>query len=221
MLEGLRGYADVLRSWLSGDSLGDVALRKIALFSPRAHSPELDARLAELVTIAPRHDLARLRALPDGTLGREYARFLDDNGITPLDPTPELRAAYADNPFALRYTLTHDLHHVLTGFDAGLAGEIGVAAFTVGQGLAPWPISLAKWVYAALSPTQARRILRDARVGFELGERAALLVAEPLEDFFEVPLERVRARLGLDDPRAAGVEPSGPSVVERLIRAAT
>src|SRR5690349_20408845 len=28
-------------------------------------------------------DFDALRRLPDGTLGREYTRFLDDNGITP------------------------------------------------------------------------------------------------------------------------------------------
>jgi ubiquinone biosynthesis protein Coq4 len=49
----------------------------------------------------------------------------------------DVRERFRDNPYALRYTTTHDLHHVLTGFDTGLAGEAGVVAFNVGQGSAP------------------------------------------------------------------------------------
>src|SRR5688572_13931947 len=42
------------------------------------------ALFAERPRIDREHvDFDALRRLPDGTLGREYARFLDDNGITP------------------------------------------------------------------------------------------------------------------------------------------
>ena len=54
-----------------------------------------------------------LRALPAGTLAREYARFLDANGIEPLVISAAVKERFRENPFALRYTTTHDLHHVL------------------------------------------------------------------------------------------------------------
>ena len=86
-------------------------------------------RLEAMHGYAPEQNLSVLRALPAGTLGREYARFLDANGIEPLVISPAVKESFRDNPYALRYTTTHDLHHVLTGFDTGLAGEAGVFAF--------------------------------------------------------------------------------------------
>jgi hypothetical protein len=46
-----------------------------------------------------------------------------------------------------------------------------------------------------------------------MGRRAKLVIAEPIESWFAEPLETVRARLGIPDPRAATVLPSGPSLV--------
>ena len=62
-------------------------------------------------------DFDGLRKLPDGTLGREYTRFLDENGITPdafeeLPRVGDPRAAW----LMLRLRQTHDLWHVLTGY---------------------------------------------------------------------------------------------------------
>ena len=55
-------------------------------------TPEGAALFAEKPRIDRKHvDFDALRGLPDGTLGREYARFLDDNGITP-DAFEELPA---------------------------------------------------------------------------------------------------------------------------------
>ena len=83
-------------------------------------------------------DLAALRRLPAGTLGREYTRFLDDNGITPdafatLPDVGDPRAAYV----MLRMRQTHDLWHVLTGYAPDVRGEVLLQAFTYGQTRAP------------------------------------------------------------------------------------
>ena len=139
-----------------------------------------------------------LRELPPGSLGREYARFLDANRITPLAVSPDIKQRFRENPFVLRYTATHDLHHCLLGFDAGLAGEAGVYAFTVAQGAAPggramlWTLRV---LYALFSPPQARRIWHNIRVGLRQGRAAKLVIAEP---------------------HAAGVLASRASVIARL-----
>ncbi len=136
--------------------------------------------------------------MKDGTLGRAYARFLDDNRIKPLVISPEIKARFHDHPYALRYTTTHDLHHVLTGFDTGLAGEIGVLAFNVGQGSAPvsrWLFRLASFFFVVLAPSEVGRIWHNVRVGLELGARAELVIAAPLESSFGEPLAEVRAKL--------------------------
>jgi ubiquinone biosynthesis protein COQ4 len=127
-----------------------------------------------------------------------------------------VKERFRDNPFALRFATTHDLHHVLTGFDTGLAGELGNFAFSVGQGAAPGTgrlLGLMRVLYAVLSPTQATRIWRNVRLGRELGRRAKLVIAQPIESFFAEPLGEVRARFGIPDPVAAGVLASGTSIL--------
>ena len=214
----LRRMIDAYRAWRAGRPLGDVAVLKLdALSAPTGRTLR---RLERIRGFAAEHDLSTLRRLPAGTLGREYARFLDANGIEPLVISADVKARFRDNPYALRYTTTHDLHHVLSGFDTGLAGEVGVVAFNVGQGSAPvsraalWGIRL---LYSILSPTQVRRIWHNVRVGLEMGRRAELVIAEPLESWFEDPLDQVRARLRIPHPSAANVIASGRSIFGDLI----
>ena len=104
---------------------------------------------------------------------------------------------------------------MITGFDTGLPGEAGAYAFTVGQGSSPggmgyiWYVRL---LSPLLAPTQARKVWHNVRVGLALGRSAKLVIAEPLESFFEEPLGSVRIRLGLPaQPAGAGVEASGRS----------
>ncbi len=63
-----------------------------------------------------------LRQLPDQTLGREYIRFLDDNGW----PVPGERGALSD------IIVYHDMTHVLAGYGTDPIGEIETACFSAG-----------------------------------------------------------------------------------------
>jgi len=175
----LRKMLDTIVAYRAGAPLGDVVVMKLDALS----APSRDV-LRKLEAVhgydAPTPDLAALRALPSSMLGREYAQHMDANGIEPLVISPAVKERYRNNPYALRYTVTHDLHHVLTGFDTGLAGEAGVVAFNVGQGSAPigramlWYIRL---MYGLLSPTQIRRLWSNIRVGLEMGRKAKLVIA--------------------------------------------
>jgi ubiquinone biosynthesis protein Coq4 len=209
---------ETIRAYRAGVALGDVVVMKLdALSTP---SERLNRRLEHIRGYAPDHKLSTLRELPAGSLGREYAHFLDANGIEPLEISPAMKMRFRDNPYLLRYTTTHDLHHVLSGFDAGLAGEMGVFAFNVGQGSAPvgeGTLRFVRVLYALLAPTQARTIWHNIRVGLALGKRAALVIAEPIESSFAEPLSQVRAKLGIPDPRLAGVLASGHSLVGDLL----
>ena len=173
-------------------------------------------RLEAVRGYAPEQNLSVLRALPAGTLGREYARFLDANGIEPLVISAAVKERFRENPFALRYTVTHDLHHVLTGFDTGLAGEAGDFAFSVGQGVC------ARHRQAALvGALRVRAALADpgeADLAQHPGRARARKAGEapdrePLESRFEEPIGQVRADLGIPDPAVSGVLPSGHSVI--------
>jgi len=208
----------MFRAYRSGAPLGDVVVLKLDALSaaPKGVTEKLEAMRG----YAPEQDLATLRRLPSGTLGREYALFLDANGIAPLVISPGVRERFRHDPYALRYTTTHDIHHVLAGFDTGLAGEAGVLAFNVGQGAAPVSramLSIVRVLYTMASPMQARAIADNVRVGLAMGENAELVIAAPIESDFEEPLVEVRRRLGIPDPREAGVRSSGRSAVTRLL----
>jgi ubiquinone biosynthesis protein Coq4 len=209
---------ETVRAFHAGAPLGDVAVLKLDAFS--GASKEISRKLEPLRGYAPDQNLAKLRELRAGTLGREYARFLDFNGLEPLAISPDMKERFRDNPYVLRYATTHDLHHVLTGFDTGLAGEAGVVAFTVGQGSAPiGPAMLwvARIVYSILSPSQAREIWHNVRIGLRVGRHAELVIAQRIESCFEEPLVQLRAKLGIPDPAEAGILPSRTSILGDIL----
>src|SRR5262249_46979818 len=84
-------------------------------------------------------DLDALAALPEGTLGHAYAKFLRSRGLTPevFDGSPagvtDPRLSY----LMQRMRQTHDLWHVVTGCETDPAGEIALQAFTFAQIRAP------------------------------------------------------------------------------------
>lgn len=143
-------------------------------------------------------DLDALAALPDGTLGREYARFLTDNGITPepFEKLPDVgdeRAAFV----MLRLRQSHDLWHVMTGYAPDVRGELLLQAFTYAQTGAPSALLIAVfgWLrYGRLSPALLRDLVRAHRRGqasgsfptFRWEDHWATPVAE-LRDRFAVP----------------------------------
>ena len=137
----LRKMIETMRAYRAGAPLGDVVVLKLDAISgpPKGIAQRLEA----VRGYAPEQNLAALRALPPGTLGREYARFLDANGIEPLVISAAVKERFRDNPFALRYTTTHDLHHVLDGLrhrPRGRGGELRVqrrARGRAGNGQAP------------------------------------------------------------------------------------
>ncbi|MEO1068360.1 MAG: Coq4 family protein, partial [Cyanobacteria bacterium J06638_6] len=142
-------------------SLGDFALLKADALGGKA-SPEVMAQLEPVVGYYPPIDLNALSQLPPGTFGYEYARHMRTNHLSPFTISPELDDLARRNVFALRYAITHDIFHVLLGFDTSYAGEIGVLAFAVAQNysrsqrLGLW---LAALLYPLLAPGQRSDII--------------------------------------------------------------
>ena len=186
----------------SGGPLGDAAILKADAFDVRA-APSAEAQLGAVRGYLPRIDMAALRGLPDGTLGREYARMLDENGLSPFtvseDFDPEVLRR---NTFAARYAVTHDMFHVLTGFDTSWAGEMGVLAFAAAQGytrVQRWiGLPLATVLYPIFSPRNAMAVFRALRRGWRMGKRARFLLGVRLEEHFERPIADLRAELGIE-----------------------
>ncbi|MEM6929233.1 MAG: Coq4 family protein [Myxococcota bacterium] len=188
------------------EHIGDIAILKMDAVSMRAR-PEHRAALEPMVGRPVDIDLDRLAALPEGTYGRAVADFMRDNDLQPFvftdEISPEMRRR---NAFGIRVAQTHDLIHVLTGFDTSWPGEMGVYAVQYAQRWSAWSpwLALATWlIYPFLTGFQLSRLVRAWRRGVAQGRQAPFLLGERLEHHFDEPLDRLRQRYGLDDPPAA------------------
>jgi hypothetical protein len=133
-------------------------------------------------------DLDALAALPEGTLGHAYAKFLRSRGLTPevFDGPPEGIADPRRSYVVQRLRQTHDLWHVVTGCETDPAGEVALQAFTYAQlagqcdprahrrdqGPAPEARHRARRD-RAVPDRRARRSAAELRVGGPLGDPAA------------------------------------------------
>ena len=141
-------------------------------------------------------DFDALRRLPDGTLGREYTRFLDDNGITPdaFEELPEIgdeRAAW----IMLRMRQTHDLWHVLTGYAPDVRGELLLQAFTYAQIRAPSALVLVAFGSVRWMKLE-RKHFAELREAYRCGKAASYLPTFRWEEHWSTPVSELRALLG-------------------------
>ncbi|MBM4377343.1 MAG: hypothetical protein FJ095_19865 [Deltaproteobacteria bacterium] len=199
---GARALRDLLKN---PDDTRQVFL--IGLATSRITMPQLLTRicmvdegarmLKEQPAIDSAHvDFAALRRLPDGTLGREYVRFLDEHKLDPdlfhrPPGVPEIPGYIAQ-----RLRQLHDVWHVLTGVAPNIPGEVSLQAFTYAQTGAVLSLLISlfgtlRW--SASYPTLAWDVMREYR----RGKRAAFLPVVRVEELWDVPLAEVRTRLGL------------------------
>jgi ubiquinone biosynthesis protein COQ4 len=164
----------------------------------------LDPEGARLLAERPRIDAAHvdwdaLERLPDGTLGREYVRFLRDNGITPdaFEKLPDVgdeRAAY----IMLRIRQTHDLWHVLTGYKPDIRGELLLQAFTFAQTKSPSAFIISVFGSARFSVRFPREVLSHGRGlvrAWRRGTRTKFLPTFAWEDHWSTPVADLRDTL--------------------------
>lgn len=148
-------------------------------------------------------DYARLRELPDGTLGREYVRQLDERGIHPGEITKATMPAYEGIEFSSDHAWVrdrqrdmHDLLHALTDYGIDMNGEGGLAAFTFAQtGNKGWAMLALLNALTGLSTGRFDGLVVIAKA-YLRGRRARYILAEnDWERLFSTPIEDVRAEL--------------------------
>lgn len=155
-------------------------------------------------------DLKVLRALPTGTLGRQYAIMMDANGLDPAS-IPTLPDDEDAKYVRAHLYETHDLWHVVTGFGTDVPGELGLQAFYQAQlpGKLPAAILASGFLNTLVFSFGQRDVrLREIARGWLLGRRSKPLFGVRWDDYMALPIEEVRARLGID---VAGVDASLPA----------
>lgn len=141
-------------------------------------------------------DRDQLRALPDGTLGREYVRFLDDNHLDGdfFQAPPDLPEDVGYLSKRLRQA--HDVWHPVTGYGPSVRDEIALQAFTWAQLDVPHAKLVVLGGLARFGLADPGLFAHVAR-GYRRGKRAKALAPLFWESRWATPLADVRAELGL------------------------
>lgn len=167
-------------------------------------------------------DRAALAALPDGSLGRAYLDFANQEGITAdgLIAASDAGRVFEFIPGEDIYRRigdylrdSHDLWHVVTGYQGDIIGELALLAFTFAQ-MGNLGMGVLVGLAATLGPHLPTPIDNEAaeaiREGFRRGRKAKWLATVDWVPRLEEPLDEVRRALNLDDPPAYPVRRVNP-----------
>jgi ubiquinone biosynthesis protein COQ4 len=158
--------------------------------------PSLAARLA---------DEAWLGSMPEGSLGREYLKFMHASRITSdglvaaqqarVDPNADVAVHHGRLYVGDRLRDMHDLWHVLTEYGTDDTGEIANLWFSVGQFGNPGMAFIA--FFGTVGGYLGDRFAwpRYCYRAYVRGKRALRLVSEPIEDMLALPIDEARRRL--------------------------
>lgn len=160
--------------------------------------PEV-AQIIEERYIAPSPDIEALLQYPQDSLGYAYATYIRKAGFDPSFYRPigvEDDISYV----LLRSRQTHDIWHVVTGFNTDANGEIGLKAFELAQtrrNLAVFLVGAGMLAILATSPEALPNLLNQIILGYQMGVKAKPLFAQKWEENWEKPLFQWRSELGI------------------------
>jgi len=142
-----------------------------------------------------------LRSLPEHTVGRSYAEWLDREGVTP-DTREQVK--YIDDEECAyvmqRYRECHDFYHALTGLPVVVEGEVALKAFEFANTVLPMT-GLSMFAVSRLKPIERQRFW-ETYLPWALSN--GLKSKEVINVYWEERLERnvdeLRVELGLEKP---------------------
>jgi len=220
-LKLLWSYQELRRARATGDP--EIVLRFVRPFHTRRFERIFFRVLADSVgrrlldeerSLLPvLSDLQSLQAMAEGSLGREYARFMEEEELSVTDFAEASLASMSELDYGDRRAWTlaqrlrdmHDLIHVVSGYGRDLLGEMAVLSFSTGRPKRggnyrrSFILRLAQWKFARSGRHDAAAVLEAAA---ERGSRAAFLPAVEWEHLLPLPLSLVRERLGISPPPA-------------------
>lgn len=147
----------------------------------------------------PECKMDQLLQMPVGSLGYAYARHLRDNGLD-IHFYPSLPLTNDLNYIRLRLVESHDIHHVVLGFDTSIAGEAGLLAFYFAQ--THIPVGALLPALACLHLVFYRReslvdYFESVVRGWKLGKALQPVISIKWEERLQEPLAQLRVEMGL------------------------
>ncbi len=185
-------------------------------------------RIAERRDLVPLlDDHAAISKFPAGSVGAAYLEFMQREGLSAAGLVEEFDRFSDGYPtyndvlewYGHRLRDTHDLMHVLTGYNRDALGEVCVLAFSHGQapGLGVIFISYMGGREIKKIAPRGAPVMEAMHEGKRNGKLAQRVVLEDIMELLAEPLEAARARLGILPPtqydevhrifRQAGQEP--------------
>jgi ubiquinone biosynthesis protein COQ4 len=142
-------------------------------------------------------DLQALARLPEGTLGHAFARYFEDNKISPFESPFEVRNDV--DYLSKRYRETHDIAHVLTGYGTDIVGEMELQAFMLGNlGIRTAALILTFSTLRQIpreKGVSARDYSRRLWAAYRRGARSQQLIRVRYERYWETPVQVLRDQL--------------------------
>ncbi|WP_353929994.1 Coq4 family protein [Okeanomitos corallinicola TIOX110] len=163
-------------------------------------NPEINSLFTERWLPAP-INLDELSKLPQGTLGYTYAQEMKARGF---DPNFYKTVPVVDDISYLKmlWRTTHDIYHVVAGFDTDVVGELGLQAFILAQTPIPISIMLVSFSMVLISlyqPTKFKPLMAEISRGYHLGSHTPIkFITQKWDQFWNVPVTEIRAQLGMN-----------------------
>lgn len=178
---------------------GHTPARLLRRFEASAEGRELLRERPSLLPLLA--DRERLRALPDGSLGRAYLSFMESESISAdglvaaSQANGDRDAPPAERFVAERLRDSHDLWHAITGYRGDVKGEASLLAFSLAQTGNPGLLAI---VLLGLVRFRSREVTDLVLGGLKRGMRAADLTTVRWEALLAQPLDEVRRQLRVE-----------------------
>ena len=169
--------------------------------------------------------LEDLNAMPEGSIGKAYYKFIIDNGLEKnlamnykqLHDFMAKNGALDRMPADIRYSIIrgfqlHDLMHVLTGYEATPFGELALQAYTLAQNNFPY---MGMWMATTtarmtlLTPEAIDGTMTAISHGWTYGKNTKNIQFEKWEDRFSESLADAREEFGIAGDGSMAKPPKG------------
>ncbi|KAK5001462.1 Ubiquinone biosynthesis protein, partial [Cryomyces antarcticus] len=142
-----------------------------------------------------------LRTLPENSVGRSYAAWLDREGVSP-DTRDQVK--YIDDEECAyvmqRYRECHDFYHALTGLPVMVEGEVALKAFEFANTLLPMT-GLSMFAVARLKKAERQRFWSTYLPwALSNGMKSEEVINVYWEEQLERDVDELRTELGIEKP---------------------
>ncbi len=143
--------------------------------------------------------IKELVLFPKDTLGYEYAAYMLQNSLR-ADFYPVITPDTPVKYISMLSRQSHDLWHVVTGYDTSVIGEIALQSFYTAQtdsALSAALVATGILHTAHKNPLDMQSLFSALNEGYERGKKAKFLLGVRWDEHLESPLHSIRIELRL------------------------